>query len=162
MRCSIILFMCILSFSFGKVPSDLTTEPPGRKNISSLSLLGISLKKYSFTLFSAEILCNFQANICDWDKKPDNATFMFHRHSANQLENSNMTGPDQDYMGDKKGRFMIASIYRDNATVENEFAWLRSPLYKSSEHPIECFNFWFNFGVRYSKNFLSFDVTNLL
>ena len=73
-----------------------------------------------------------------------------------------MTGPDQDYVGDKKGRFMIASIYRDNATVENEFAWLRSPLYKSSEHPVECFNFWFNFGVRYTKNFLSFDVTNLL
>ena len=149
MRCSIILFMCALSFSFGKVPSDLTTEPPGRKNIFSLSLLGICIfKKYSYTLFSAEILCNFQTNICGWDK--NNATFMFHRHSANQLENSNMTGPDQDYQGEKKGRFMIASIDRDNSTIENEIAWLRSPIYNSSEHPVECFNFWFNFGVRYS------------
>ena len=98
-------------------------------------------------------MCDFQANKCDWDKKPDNATFMFRRHSANQLENFNMTGPDQDYQGEKTGRFMIASIYRDNAAVESledDRARLRSPIYNSSEHPVECFNFWFNFGVRYS------------
>ena len=78
---------------------------------------------------------------------------MFHRHSANQLEHFNMTGPDQDYQGETTGRFMIASIDRDNAAVESledDRAGLRSPIYNSSEHPVECFNFWFNFGVRYS------------
>ena len=93
-------------------------------------------------------MCDFQANTCGWDKKPDNATFIFQRHSAQQLENSNMPGPVQDYQGEKNKRFMIASIDRADFNVENEIARFRSPIFKSSEHPVECFNFWFNFGVR--------------
>ena len=103
-------------------------------------------------------MCDFQANTCGWDKKPDNATFIFQRHSANQLEHMNMPGPSADYQGKTDKRFMIASIDQEGHSVDNEIARFRSPIFKSSEHPVECFNFWFNFGQQGQNEYLTVSV----
>ena len=54
---------------------------------------------------------------------------------------------------DKGGKgdtfFMIAANENENGEGADEYAELRSPFFKSIEHPVECFSFWFYFGVRF-------------
>ena len=101
------------------------------------------------------ILCNFQKNTCGWDKKPDNASFIFQRHTAEQVGDN--PGPDVDYQGKVDKMFMIASLDRE-ASVKNEIARFRSPEFISSEHPVECFHFWFNFGMQGKGEYLTVSV----
>ena len=42
---------------------------------------------------------------------------------------------------------MLASKNRDEGDDENQLARFRSPEFKRDDHPVECFSFWFNFGV---------------
>ena len=44
---------------------------------------------------------------------------------------------------------MIAANENENGEGADEYAELRSPFFKSTEHPVECFSFWFYFGVRF-------------
>ena len=54
-------------------------------------------------------------------------------------------GPDADLEGNSEKFFMIATKNKEEGT-NNNFAKLKSPLFESKDHPIECFSFWYYFG----------------
>ena len=94
--------------------------------------------------FLAVIVCDFEQNLCGWATRPVNATFKFQRHTADQI--GDKPGPNNDYQGKTDKFFMIAS-QEVEAGNPNTIARFRSPKFKKDEHPVECFSFWFNFGV---------------
>ena len=63
-----------------------------------------------------------------------------------QLEEQQKPGPIADY-GDHKDTFFLHAGLPSGNGVENSAAILISPDFKSRDHPIECFTFWFYFGV---------------
>ena len=65
--------------------------------------------------------------------------------------------PDGDYHGEKNTFFLYAGdkIAGTNSTGTGLSATLRSPDFLVEEHPLECFSFWFYFGV----SFKSISVT---
>ena len=73
------------------------------------------------------------------------------RHTATELQEQNRPGPIGDLGGDPSTYFMIASNSNDDGGEHPEIAVanLKSPLFKSTEHSLECFAFWFYFGVSY-------------
>ena len=99
-----------------------------------------------FYNFSAEILCDFEENLCQWANRPVGAKFKFLRRNALQIGDE--PGPNNDYQGKNDTFFMIASKEISDGNP-NDIARFRSPVYKKDEHPMECFSFRFNFGVRY-------------
>ena len=101
------------------------------------------------------IVCNFEENLCGWQIKPDNATFVFQRHNAIQI--GDKPGPNNDYQGKDDKFFMIASQEKD-AGNQNQIARFRSPKFKKDEHPVECFSFWFNFGLQGQGEYLTVSV----
>ena len=69
------------------------------------------------------------------------------RKTANEIGDG--LGPDQDKDGMFDTYFMIASNQNEPEQGVDAFAELRSPFFKSTEHPVECFSFWFYFGVSF-------------
>ena len=61
--------------------------------------------------------------------------------------------PDGDYHGEKNTFFLYAGdkIAGTNSTGTGLSATLRSPDFLVEEHPLECFSFWFYFGVSFKK-----------
>ena len=50
---------------------------------------------------------------------------------------------------------MIAVNENEAGPTDDTAAELRSPFFKTTEHPVECFSFWFYFGVSYQLSTLS-------
>ena len=66
----------------------------------------------------------------------------------NQLNDNNIPGPSGDYHDQMNKLFMIASDFVAGPdSLERAATILTSPDFLVEEHPIECFNFWFYFGV---------------
>ena len=64
-----------------------------------------------------------------------------------ELSGESRAGPDTTFDGDLANHFAIAGNIGDSA--DEGFASLKSPFFESFEHPVECFSFWFYFGVKH-------------
>ena len=90
-------------------------------------------------------MCNFETDLCEWQAQPsNNVTLNWQRKTAKEIGDG--LGPDADLEGNKEKFFMIATKNKDDGT-NNNVAKLKSPLFESQDHPIECFSFWYYFGV---------------
>ena len=82
------------------------------------------------------------------------------RYTAKQLKNQDIPGPDGDYQDLTDKRFMMASDHvGGKADARTE---LKSPVFKGNEHPLECFSFWFYFGVSCNSKCPLIRLLNLL
>ena len=101
------------------------------------------------------ILCNFEEDYCDWKLDSVDNLYKWQRRTVGGLEN--FPRPDGDYHGEKNTFFLYAGdkIAGSNSTGTGLSATLRSPDFLVEEHPLECFSFWFYFGV----SFKSISVT---
>ena len=70
------------------------------------------------------------------------------RKTAQQLAEESKPGPETALGGGKDTYFMVTSnAGGDDDHGQVVVAELKSPLLKSSEHPKECFGFWWYFDV---------------
>ena len=78
---------------------------------------------------------------------------MWTRQSVNNLNNGNLPGPPGDYLNDQATMFLYAGDKHagENSTGNAVMTVLKSPEFLVEEHPIECFSFWFYFGVSTQK-----------
>ena len=88
--------------------------------------------------------------MCNWQINSDDEKYKWQRKNTNQLNNNNIPGPPNgDYHDEKNKFFLIASDHvAGEGSVERAATILISPDFLVAEHPLECFNFWFFFGVR--------------
>ena len=98
-----------------------------------------------FILFSAVILCNFEEDLCGWNNVIDRPEWQFERKTSEELVAESRPGPDAGLNGVKNDHFLIAGNLEDSE--EGSVAAIQSPYFKSKEHPVECFWFWFYFSV---------------
>ena len=101
--------------------------------------------------FIALVLCNFEDNVCDWKLQSDDKLYKWQRKSISSLGNDDFPGPDGN-VNTESEKFMYAGhkLAGVNST-EGAFATLKSPDFVIEEHPLECFSFWFYFGVSIIK-----------
>lgn len=99
--------------------------------------------------------------MCEWKNLSEDPIHRWERMSSNQLEELNRPGPTGDIEGHSDTFFMIASNYKEgDEGPEIAVATLKSPLFKRSEHPKECFAFWFYFGQKGNGEKLSIILEN--
>ena len=104
---------------------------------------------------------------CDWENLSEDPIHKWERHTGAELAEQNKPGPAGDLgnnfwikfflqklifwkiLGDDPNTyFMIASNIDDGGEhPEIAVANLKSPAFKTSQHPLECFAFWFYFSV---------------
>ena len=99
------------------------------------------------------ILCNFQENLCDWAVKSDN-NYKWIRRTSDQLANNNIPGPESDLNEEKDKFFLMASDKLGGDSPIGSTTQILSPDFKTSEHELECFTFWYQFDVRYLENIM--------
>ena len=105
----------------------------------------VSYMCYAF--FTAVILCNFEEDMCDWKSLSDDKLYKFSRKKSEQLGNQDLPGPDGS-VNDESTFFMYAGHKMAGINSTNGVtATLKSPDFVIEEHPLECFSFWFYFGV---------------
>ena len=105
---------------------------------------------WGFFSIVADLLCDFEQDLCGWsasssevDVTPD--PYIWTQCTAFGLQEEDIPGPDGDYQDLKDKRFIMASDHAGGkAGARTE---LKSPVFKGNEHPLECFSFWFYFGV---------------
>ena len=95
------------------------------------------------------ILCTFEKDLCDWQIISEDEKYKWQRNTEDELISNNIPGPlNGDYHDEKNKYFMIASDFvAGQDSFEGAKTILKSPDFLVEEHPIECFNFWFYFGV---------------
>ena len=105
------------------------------------------IKRWSYAFFTAVILCNFEDGMCDWKTLSDDKLYKFSRKKSEQLGNQDLPGPDGS-VNDESTFFMYAGHKMAGINSTNGVtAQLKSPDFVIEEHPLECFSFWFFFGV---------------
>ena len=94
------------------------------------------------------IECTFEENFCDWKINSDDHLYKWQRKTINSLVNNEFPGPDTN-LNDESQYFVYAGfkIAGPNSTGDGVTAVLASPDFLVEEHPLECFHFWFYFGV---------------
>ena len=92
--------------------------------------------------------CSFEQNFCGWQNVQKNSSHVWKRHNAKQLGNGNIPGPEMDHNDNQEGFFVVTQNLNSDDHGQFQIANLKSPLLKASEHPIECFCFWYKFGVK--------------
>ena len=126
----------------------------GRSLLGSLLLEFCLLSSSKFidcvTTFSAIILCNLNEDFCGWENVQDSPDHKWERKTVEELSGESRAGPDTTFDGDLANHFAIAGNIGDSA--DEGFASLKSPFFESFEHPVECFSFWFYFGVKSNSN----------
>ena len=104
-----------------------------------------------FFPFSAELLCDFEnENQCNFEVSTDDTApkYLWKRYNSKELEENGIPGPSGDYADLKDRYYMIASdLLAGNEGLQGAVTQLKSPLFNAGEHPLECFAFWFFFGV---------------
>ena len=74
--------------------------------------------------------------------------YLWKRYNSKELEEGGIPGPSSDYANDNNRYYMIASdLLAGNEGLPGAVSQLKSPLFNAGEHPLECFAFWFFFGV---------------
>lgn len=122
------------------------TEPPQRK------MNGRSLKMWKFphklSLYTADFFCNFEVDYCDW-VVTNTLDYVWSRTTAELLESESVPGPQNDHNGERSKYFLIASDYMAGPLApEGAESVLESQVFLGRDHPVECFRFFFYFGVR--------------
>ena len=74
--------------------------------------------------------------------------FEWKRYNSKELMENDLPGPPGDFEDKDTKYFMVTSLVA-NEGFEGAVTELKSPLFKSSEHVFECFQFWFYFGVSF-------------
>ena len=93
-------------------------------------------------------MCSFEENLCDWTVPQLGPEYKWLKRSSEELSAEGAPGPAGDLNNDKAKFFMIASDKLGQAGGPNEVeTFLVSPAFLIEEHPQECFDFWFYFGV---------------
>ena len=59
--------------------------------------------------------------------------------------NLDENGPTADHDGMRIFYFM--NVWAQDGQLDDEGAWLQSPLIEGKDHPFGCFHFWFTFKV---------------
>ena len=59
--------------------------------------------------------------------------------------NLEKNGPTTDHDGMRIFYFM--NVWAQDGQLDDEGAWLQSPLIEGKDHPFGCFHFWFTFKV---------------
>lgn len=127
-------------------PTPTPTEPPTRKKKPTFFY---PHRQIIVIVIVADILCDFENGLCDWKVRstdPDSMYNWFHG-TAESLEASSVPSPPYDYHEDKTKYFMIASDHLGSTAPAESFTILESPIFLGRDHPIECYSFWFYFGV---------------
>ena len=93
--------------------------------------------------------------MCSWQNWSEDGLYKWKRKTVNALNNGHLPAPAGDYLNDKTKFFMYAGdkIAGENSTENGVITVLKSPEFKVEEHPIECFSFWFYFGVSVSQTY---------
>lgn len=102
-------------------------------------------------LFTADIHCTFEENLCGWNMATNDESNLYRwfRETANGLEFEHVPAPPEDHNDYSDTYFMIASDHlAGSSSAEGLETQLISPVFEGKVHPIECFSFWFYFGVR--------------
>lgn len=74
--------------------------------------------------------------------------YQWFHYTSELLEGSSIPGPPSDHSGKKDTFYMMASDYTGaDSKPADATTTLLSPNLIGSEHPVECFGFWFYFGV---------------
>lgn len=97
------------------------------------------------------IICNFDEDKCNFEISTSDPTdgYKWDRRIPKDLAANSIPGPPFDALEHENGYLMIASDYLTNPdTPQDAFTRLKTPYFKSSEHPLECIRFWFYWGVR--------------
>ena len=98
-------------------------------------------------LFTDVILCNFEEDLCNWDQKLS-SNYKWGRITGQMSSDDGLGAPAQDLNGDTDKYFLY--VFNDSGETSEEKrsrTWITSPQFKSSEHPLECLSFWFQFNV---------------
>jgi hypothetical protein len=93
------------------------------------------------------IECNFEQDFCHFQNGTTNSYYSLFRSTSQQLAEQGILGPDGDYDNNKDKFFVITSNYQAQEVLPETVAYLQSPTFMASEHPVECFSFFFFFGV---------------
>ena len=95
----------------------------------------------------ALILCNFEKNLCSWKSTSDDNLYKWQRKTMEQLSNNGYPAPEVGVNLDSEwflyAGFKIAGVNSSSGVT----ASIKSPDFIIEEHPLECFSFWFYFGV---------------
>ena len=59
--------------------------------------------------------------------------------------NLDKNGPTADHDGMRIFYFM--NVWAQDGQLDDEGAWLQSPIIEGKDHPFGCFHFWFTFKV---------------
>lgn len=85
--------------------------------------------------------------MCDWEVR-STMNYSWNRDTAELLENESVPGPPNDHNEERSKYFMIASDYRAGPlAIDGAESFLESQVFLGREHPVECFSFFFYFGV---------------
>ena len=126
--------------------------------------LFLLLSNLSYFLFLAIIECAFENDACQWTILTDDETekFKWTRKSAEELEG--LPAPSGDYENNAKPHFMIASnALAGSEAPQKAVTKLESPYFSGLQHPVECFSFWFYFGVKaHNLHILSNEIVTML
>ena len=95
------------------------------------------------------IECTFEENLCDWKQTSDDNKYRWYRKSIGALTTNELPGPGVD-VNDNSKSFAYTGYKIAGSDSTGTKATLASPEFLVEEHPIECFHFWFYFGVSYN------------
>lgn len=122
-----------------------------RDQIVTIEKLHLFHRLKEHFLFCLVIIpCSFEESFCHWERLPfpmNGTKYSFIRKSAASLEENGVPGPPHDPLYSKEKLFAIASNMLPPDSPVEATADLISPYLKGSEHPHNCFSFWFFFGA---------------
>ena len=151
---------CEISPKEAKPPEPPTTQPPTEPPDSKQFSVN-SKKIVKIIYFLDAIICDFEKDKCNFELNSvdSKGNYQWTRTTPEELQNNGIIGPDLDYNGHTNGHFMIATDAgkgRDEVAV----AEMRSPIFNSTQHPKECFHFWFYFEIEDKDEALAVFLEN--
>ena len=89
--------------------------------------------------------------MCGWNVQDNDGLHFWKwtRGTSKSFQEENVPSPEASYDNEAEGHFIIASNIIAEQSEENTETDIISPIFKSSEHPVECFAFYYNFGVSF-------------
>ena len=100
-----------------------------------------------FFFISAVIECSFEYNFCDWKMSSDDNLYKWQRETVMILVNNEYPGPDTTINEQSQYFAYVGAKIAGPDSTDGVTTLLASPDFLVEEHPLECFHFWFYFGV---------------
>lgn len=124
---------------------------PSHLTVKKLNFFCLLVHEWTNELtYLGNIKCEFQEDYCEWTTFASNEAsgFAFQRQTSSNLEANFVPGPDLSHLGSKDDFFVFLTP-KGVTEGEQEYVELKSAVFIGKLHPSECFQFWFNFQVRY-------------